>query len=183
MSKVGKKPITIPNDVTVTATDGFLEIKGKNGALKIAVLPYVTATINGNELAFTITSDEIQAKANWGTMRALAQNTIQGVSQGFSKVLEIIGIGFRANMEGDELVLSVGFSHPVRFKTPTGVKISVEKSNVTISGPDKYLVGETAAKIRAIRKPEPYKGTGIKYKTEVIRRKAGKKVAGATAAA
>ncbi len=184
MSKIGKKIIEIPQGVEIKQADGMLEFKGKGGTLSVAILPHITIKIEGTTLACDIgTSDDLQAKANWGTMRAIAQNAIIGVTEGFKKILEIPGVGFRANMEGQDLVLNVGFSHPVRFTTPVGAKITAEKNVITVSGVDKYLVGETAAKIRSIRKPEPYKGTGIKYKDEVIRRKAGKKVAGATGAA
>ncbi len=183
MSKIGKKIIVIPEGVELKHNGASLEFKGKGGTVIVNILPFIEAKIENGTLAFSLKEENIQAKANWGTIRAISQNAVIGVSEGFKKLLEVIGVGFRANMEGQDLVLSVGFSHPVRFTTPEGVKIIAEKNIVTVSGTDKYKVGEAAAKIRAIRKPEPYKGTGIKYKDEVIRRKAGKKVAGATGAA
>lgn len=183
MSKIGKRIILIPEGVTIQETNGSLECKGKGGTLVLPILKGITSKIEGNQIAFSTTDDDLQTRANWGTMRALTQNAVLGVSEGFKKILEIPGVGFRANMEGDELVLNIGFSHPVRFKNPAGVKISVEKNVITVAGPDKYIVGETAAKIRSIKKPEPYKGTGIKYRDEVIRKKVGKKVAGATGTA
>ncbi|HEY4499749.1 MAG TPA: 50S ribosomal protein L6 [Candidatus Paceibacterota bacterium] len=183
MSKIGKKIIFIPEGVTIQETNGVLECKGKGGTLALPILKGVTSKIEGNQITFGITGDDLQTKANWGTMRALTQNAVLGVSEGFKKILEILGVGFRANMEGDELVLNIGFSHPIRFKTPAGVKITVEKNAITISGLDKYLVGQTAAKIRSIKKPEPYKGTGIRYRSEVVRKKVGKKVAGTTGTA
>lgn len=183
MSKVGKKPIVIPAGVNVTLKDSVLEISGKGGALALPVLPYTKVEIKDNQILVTVTDDEKQARSNWGTMRALAQNAVFGVNNGFSKELEIQGIGYRAAIEGNILVLNVGFTHQVKFPMPEGIKILVEKSHIKISGFNKNLVGEVAAKIRAIKKPEPYKGKGIRYKGEVVKLKAGKKVAGATGAA
>jgi large subunit ribosomal protein L6 len=182
MSKVGKKPIIVPQGVEVKINDTVLEIKGKEGALQLPILPHTTVALQDNQIVVTSSSDNLQSRANWGTMRALAQNAVTGVSAGFVKELEIQGVGYRANMEGNTLVLNVGFTHPVRFEAPAGIKISVEKSFIKISGSDKNLVGEVSAKIRAIKKPEPYKGKGIRYKGEVVKIKAGKKVAGATGA-
>ena len=182
MSKVGKKPIIVPQGVEVKVQDALLEVKGKEGTLQLPILPYTSVAVQENQIVVTSLNDDLQSRANWGTMRALAQNAVIGVSAGFIKELEIQGVGYRANMEGNTLVLNVGFTHPVRFESPAGIKISVEKSFIKISGSDKNLVGEVAAKIRTIRKPEPYKGKGIRYKGEVVKIKAGKKVAGATAA-
>ncbi len=186
MSKIGKKPVSIPSGVEVKIIDKKLEVKGKEGSLVLPILPYVKGEIKtgtkGNELVFSTDSVTKQARANWGTMASLAKNAIQGVNQGFSKILEIEGIGFKAVMQGDVLVLSVGFTHPVKINIPTGIKIAVEKNIIKISGFDKALVGEAAANIRKVKKPEPYKGKGIRYKGEIVRRKAGKKVAGTTAA-
>ncbi|OGY62806.1 MAG: 50S ribosomal protein L6 [Candidatus Harrisonbacteria bacterium RIFCSPHIGHO2_01_FULL_44_13] len=176
MSKIGKKPIKISEGVEVKIADGFLEFKGKEGILKLKILEYTSAEIKDGQLIFSVGENKFkQARANWGTMAALARNCALGVSQGFSKSLEIEGIGFRANMEGNTLVLNVGLTHLVKFPAPESIKISVEKSIIKISGPDKHLVGEVAAQIRKIKKPEPYKGTGIRYMGEIIRRKAGKK--------
>lgn len=183
MSKVGKKPVNIPEGVTVAVEDKQLKVQGKTGSLALPILPFTDVSVQDKMLTVKASADNQQARANWGTMRALAQNAVTGVSQGFVKELEIQGVGFRATLEGDKLVLTVGFSHPVKFQPPAGVKISIEKNFMKISGSDKNLVGEVAAKIRAIKKPEPYKGSGIRYKGEVIKLKPGKKVAGATAAA
>ncbi|MBU6141646.1 50S ribosomal protein L6 [Patescibacteria group bacterium] len=183
MSKVGKKPIMIPQGVTVTVDGGMLQVKGKEGTLSLPVLPHTAVEVKDTTLTVTSTGTDLQARANWGTMRALAQNAVNGVSAGFTKELEIQGVGFRASMEGNNLVLSLGFTHPVKFETPAGIKISVEKSTIKIAGADRNLVGQVAAQIRAYKKPEPYKGKGIRYKGEVVKMKAGKKVAGATGAA
>jgi len=194
MSRIGKKPIRIPQDVAVHLEDGFLKATGKNGELRLKILPQIRAELtlpagrgqespagSERELTFFPKDNSGQTRANWGTMAALTKNALLGVSQGFSKVLELQGIGYRANLEGDTLVLNVGFTHPVRLRSPAGIKITVEKNRVTVSGIDKFLVGETAANIRKIKKPEPYKGKGIRYLGEVVRRKAGKKAAGETA--
>lgn len=183
MSKIGKKLIFIPKGVEVRKNDGVLDFKGKEAVLTLNLLPEVEAKVEGETLSFSVASDNLQARANWGTMRALAQNAILGVSEGFKKVLELRGVGYRANMEGSVLVLNIGFSHPVKFDPPAGIKIAVEKSFVTISGVDKAMVGQVAAKIRSFKKPNRFLGTGIRYKDEVIKMKAGKKVAGGTGTA
>ncbi len=183
MSKVGKKPISIPQGVEVKISSDQLEIKGKGGSMALAVLPHTSAELKENKLVINTTGADKQARANWGTMRALAQNAVTGVNEGFSKELEIQGVGYRAAMEGTTLVLNIGYSHPVKFPSPEGIKISVEKNFIKVSGHDKGLVGETAAKIRSVRKPEPYLGKGIRYRGEVVKMKAGKKVAGSTGAA
>jgi len=180
MSKIGKKPIVIPENVEVKINEGFLLFKGKNGELSIKILPFVKAEIKNNTLSFNIQNNSKQAKANWGTIRSLAANAIIGLTEGFNKTLEIEGVGYRANMEGNNLILNLGLSHPIKFTPPKEIKISVEKNTIKISGTDKSLVGQVAAQIRAFKKPEPYKGKGIRYQGEIIRRKAGKKVAGAT---
>ncbi|MEK7114688.1 MAG: 50S ribosomal protein L6 [Patescibacteria group bacterium] len=179
MSKIGKKPIIIPDNVEFKINGGFLELKGAGGVISLKILPHIKVKSEDKTVSFVPENDSKQARANWGTIRALTFNAVVGVAQGFNKILEIEGVGFKANMEGDILVLNIGYSHPVKFVSPEGIKISVEKNTIKVSGIDKALVGETAAKIRALKKPEPYKGKGIKYQGEVIRRKAGKKVAGA----
>ena len=164
-----------------------LEFKGKEGSLRLPILPYVKVELKteerGNEILIYSKEDVKQARANWGTMAALTKNAIKGVAEGFSKNLEIEGIGFKASLEGNRLVLNVGFTHPVKFESPAGIKIVVEKNQIKIFGIDRFLVGETAANIRKIKKPEPYKGKGIRYQGEVVRRKQGKKVAGVGATA
>lgn len=182
MSKIGKKLIIIPEGVEVKKTDRVLEIKGKNAVLSLNLLPDIEAKIENSQLSFSTLKDTLQARSNWGTMRALAQNAVVGVTEGFKKVLELRGVGHRATLKGNILVLNVGFSHPVEFEPPAGVKLSVEKSNIIVSGIDRAIVGQTAAKIRAIKKPNPYRGSGIRYKDEVIKMKAGKKAAGTTGA-
>ena len=179
MSKIGKKPITIPENVEVQMKDGILKFKGANGTFDLKILPYINTEIKEGVILFSPENNSKQARANWGTVRALASNAIIGVTRGFNKILEMEGIGYRANLEGGVLVLSLGFSHPVKFTPPEGVKISLEKNTIKFFGVDKALVGEIAAKIRAFKKPEPYKGKGIRYQGEIVRRKAGKKVAGA----
>lgn len=181
MSKIGKKQLTIPEGVTVTIENGSVVVKGKNGVLTAPILSNVTPKIENNVITFAVGATDKQSRANWGTMSALVANALAGAQADFEKKLEIQGIGFKAAMEGANLSLSVGYSHPVKFIAPKGVKIVLEKSQIIISGSDKYLVGQTAAQIRKIRRPEPYQGKGIRYLGEQVRRKEGKKVAGATA--
>lgn len=183
MSKIGKQIITLPEGVTAVIADGVLEVKGKLGSLKLPVLQFISGKIDGNILSFSTSGSGKQSRANWGTMRALAANAVKGVNEGYVKILEIEGIGFKGAIEGKTLVLNIGFTHPVKFEIPAGIVVTVEKGVMKVSGIDKAMVGEVAAKIRAFKKPEPYKGTGIHYKGEYIRRKAGKKVAGAGATA
>lgn len=180
MSKIGKKPIIIPEGTEVKIADNRISVSGKKGELSLKILPYVKVESEDKILTVKIDSEKKQARSNWGTMRALIQNAISGTNVGFSKVLEIEGVGYRASMEGDNLVLNIGFSHPVKIASPSGITLSTEKSLIKISGIDKNLVGKIASDIRAMKKPEPYKGKGIKYQGEVIRRKEGKKAASAT---
>lgn len=183
MSKLARKPIAIPQGIEVKQTDGVLEFAGKEGKLSVKVLPYTSAEIKNNQIMINSGSDIKQARANWGTMASLVKNALKGVDEGFSKVLEMEGIGFKASTEGANLILNVGFTHPVKYTPPAGIKLSVEKGLIKAAGVDKALVGEVAAQIRKIWPPEPYKGKGIRYQGEIIRRKAGKKVAGTGAAA
>ncbi len=180
MSKIGKKPVAIPEGVEARINDGRLEFKGDKGHLEVRLLPFIRTEIKDRSILFQPENNSKQARSNWGTIRALASNAIIGVTRGFEKTLEIEGVGYRAGLEGDTLVLNLGFSHPVKINSPTGIKISVSKNTIKISGVDKNLVGKTAATVRALRKVEPYKGKGIRYQGEVVRRKAGKKVASAT---
>ncbi|OGY59727.1 MAG: 50S ribosomal protein L6 [Candidatus Colwellbacteria bacterium RIFCSPLOWO2_12_FULL_44_13] len=181
MSKIAKKPIGVPEGVTATMGESEVSFKGKNGSLTVPILPYVKLDLQEGAITVTAVAKTKQALSNWGTMGALVKNAIAGAQTDFMKELVIEGVGFRVALEGKILVLSIGFSHPVKFAIPEGIKLEVEKNTMKISGPDKALVGETAAKIRELKKPEPYKGKGIRYVDEVIRRKAGKKVAGTTA--
>ena len=180
MSKVGKKPIIIPEGVAVTFNGTALELKKGDNVVTMDVLPFVKTEIGDaadaegvmkNAITFTIDDTTKQAKSNWGTMRALTANAIQGVLGGFTKVLEIEGVGYRVAMDGENIVLNIGFSHPVKYEARKGIKLSTEKNTITITGIDKAMVGQTAAEIRKIRKPEPYKGKGIKYQGERIRHK------------
>ncbi len=179
MSRIGKKPIQIPDGVTVTINGQQITAKGPKGELSYTVHPHVKIAQQDQTLVLTIdNSDNKKDRALWGTNRQLVANILIGVSQGYTKQLEINGVGYRAEVKGQVLVLNVGYSHPVEFKLPEGVSAKVEKNLITLESIDKQLLGETAANIRKIRKPEPYKGKGIKYVDEVILRKAGKQVKG-----
>ena len=175
MSRVGKKPIEIPQSVEVKITGQQVNIKGAKGELSQVVRPEIKVEVKEGKIFVTTQMETKKSKALWGLTRALLQNMIKGVTEGYEKKLEIEGVGYRANLEGQDLVLNVGFSHSVKIKAPEGIKFSVEKNIITISGIDKGLVGQIAAKIRRVRPPEPYKGKGIKYVGEQIRRKVGKR--------
>lgn len=175
MSKIGKKPITIPAGVTLEFQDGHIIVTGPKGTLRVPKMEGVEITVSGQEALFQPVDEKVQTRMNWGTARSLLAGAVEGVTNGFSKTLEIEGIGFKANVEGGALQLKVGFSHPVIFPVPAGTAIAVDKNKIVITGIDKQAVGQTAAKIRKIKKPEPYLGKGIRYAGEVIRRKAGKK--------
>lgn len=181
MSKIGKLPIDIPEKVKVEINDGFVLVTGPKGELKINRPNSVLIEEKDNQLILSNKSKTKQSKADYGTTRAHLQNAVIGVTEGWSKVLELVGTGYRASVEGDELTVLIGFSHPVTLKAPEGISFKVEKTEITVDGIDRHLVGQVAAKIRSNRPPEPYKGKGIKYKDEVVRRKAGKaaKAAGA----
>ena len=186
MSRIGKNPVVIPTGVTASqAADGTLTIKGPKGELTFKRNPLITVTVKENEILVT-RDDESQIKhALHGLTRTLIQNMVTGVVTGYSKTLEINGVGYRVAVQGNKLVLNLGYSHPIEYHTPAGItfKVDDEKKNVLyVSGIDKQLVGQTAAEIREFRKPEPYKGKGIKYSDEHIRRKAGKAAAKASAA-
>lgn len=182
MPRIGKKPISIPSGVDVSVSGQRVSVKGPKGSLSLDLHPWVTAAVADGSINVTVSrTDEKQGRSLWGLSRVLVNNMVVGVTNGYSKRLEITGVGFRAAVAGKSLNLNVGFSHPVEFKIPDGIEIKVEKNAITVSGIDKQLVGQVAAQIRDIKKPEPYKGKGIKYADEVIRRKAGKvvKTAGA----
>ena len=175
MSRIGKKPILIPEKVDVKISNGLVVVSGPKGELKRNVNSLIKIEIKDKEIVLNIKNeDDKLEKSLWGTERQLINNMIVGVNEGFSKKLEINGVGYRAATSGKSLTLSVGYSHPVEFKIPEGIDVSVEKNLITVSGIDKQQVGEISAQIRKIRKPEPYKGKGIKYVDEVIIRKAGK---------
>jgi large subunit ribosomal protein L6 len=179
MSRIGNKPIVIPEKVELTIDGQAVSAKGPKGTLSATLHPSVSIKKEMEDgktvLRFGVSNPEAKSeRAQWGTARAIVQNMVDGVTTGFTKSLEVIGVGYRANVQGSKIVFDVGYSHPVDFPLPQGVTATVEKNVVTLAGADRQLVGETAARIRKIRKPEPYKGTGIKYADEVIRRKAGK---------
>ena len=177
MSKIGKKPINIPKSVDININGATLVVKGPKGELKKTFPEGLSFRVENNML-FT----EKTESAIWGLGRALAANMIEGVTEGFKKILDFNGVGYKAQVKSDVLELGLGFTHPVSVKAPEGVKFTVEKNSIIVEGMDKEKVGQVAAEIRSHRPPEPYKGSGIKYRGEVIRRKAGKK-AGVTAAA
>ncbi|HSW85735.1 MAG TPA: 50S ribosomal protein L6 [Candidatus Saccharimonadales bacterium] len=176
MSRVGKSPIPIPSGVTVNLTDDEITISGSKGNLKQFTMPGILVKQEGNELVVSRANDEPKIRAKHGLMRALLNNMINGVSQGFSKKLEISGVGYRVNAQGSDLKLNLGFSHDVIYKVPAGVTASIEQNtnSITVSGISRQQVGQVAAEIRALKKPEPYKGKGIKYEGERIIRKSGK---------
>jgi large subunit ribosomal protein L6 len=178
MSRVGKRPVTIPSGVTVAVEASRVRVQGPKGELSHHILPGTRVVVEGGEAR--VSTDRLTRNPMFGTMRAQIFNMVAGVTAGFSKTLEIVGTGYRANMDGKNLVLQVGYSHPVVFEPPAGITIKTEgTTKVVVSGADKAMVGQVAADIRAVRPPEPYKGKGIKYEGEYIRRKAGK-AAGAT---
>jgi len=176
MSRVGKHPVTIPQGVTVEVAGQTVTAKGKLGTLKLVVGGEVAAAVRDGKVVVTPKAETKRARMQWGTTRALVNNMVAGVSKGFSIGLEISGVGYRAAVQGKTLNLQLGFSHEVNFRIPDDIKITCEKpTSILIAGADCQRVGEVAAKLRSMRKPEPYKGKGIKYETETIRRKEGKK--------
>lgn len=174
MSRIGKLPIEIPSGVTITVDSDVISVKGPKGELTVPHLSDVTVTLEGTQAIVTRKDDEKVAKAQHGLQRALLNNAVQGVVSGFEKKLEVNGVGFRVNGGGQTIDMQLGFSHPVKYEAPAGVELAVEKMTITVSGIDKQQVGQVAAEIRALKKPEPYKGKGIKYADEVVLRKAGK---------
>lgn len=175
MSRIGKLPIQIPSGVTITVDDKHeVTVVGPKGTLKQFGQPFVKVTVNDGEVVVTRENDDQVARAGHGLMRALVSNMVTGVTKGFEKKLELNGVGFRVSGGGKSLDFALGFSHPVKYQAPEGVELKVEKNIITVSGINKQQVGQAAAEIRALKKPEPYKGKGIKYVDEQIIRKAGK---------
>lgn len=176
MSRIGKQPVIVPEKVQVNITDEKVVVKGPKGELNCDVLPAVAVVQNENTIVVSPNekSDEKNKKAYWGLTRTLINNMVLGVTQGFKKELEFTGVGYKATVKGDSLLLNLGYSHPIDYKIPAGVSAKVTKNVITLEGIDKSLVGFVAAKVRSFRPPEPYKGKGIKYIDEVILRKAGK---------
>ena len=176
MSRIGNRIITIPEGVTVENVDNVVTVKGPKGTLTQQMLKDITMKVEGNQLTFERLNES--AKAMHGTMNALVKNMIVGVTEGYAKGLENVGVGYRFNVQGKKLVINAGYSHPVEMEVPEGLTVeSVSNTEITVKGIDKMLVGEFAANIRKVRQPEPYKGKGIRYKDEHIRRKEGKKAA------
>lgn len=174
MSRIGKLPIQIPSGVTITVDAHDIAVKGPKGELTVPHLSDVTVSVNDTSAVVTRNNEERIAKAQHGLERALLNNAVEGVTKGFEKKLEVSGVGFRVSGGGQALEMSLGFSHPVTYAAPAGVMLTVEKMTITVSGIDKQQVGQVAAEIRSLKKPEPYKGKGIKYANEIILRKAGK---------
>ena len=176
MSRVGKNPVAMPQGVTAEVKKDELFVKGKQGTLSLSIKSDVLVAVKGNEIVVTKNADTKKAQMMWGTTRNNIANMVQGVAEGFIKTLEIQGVGYRAAMQGKELVLQLGYSHEINYPAPEGIEIKVLKPTLlTVSGADKQKVGQVAAEIRAMRKPEPYKGKGIRYQGEEVRRKEGKK--------
>jgi len=174
MSRIGKNPIDIPSGVEVSVGASEIQVKGPKGTLKTPVDPTVEYTIEDGKVVVTRVDDTRAARSQHGLRRTLLANCVEGVTKGYSKTLEVIGVGYKVSVQGKKIVLTVGYSHPVEFDLPAGLEAKAEGSKLTIEGIDKQLVGEVAAQIRRVRPPEPYKGKGIKYIDEYIRRKAGK---------
>ncbi|MEK7089881.1 MAG: 50S ribosomal protein L6 [Patescibacteria group bacterium] len=178
MSKVGKKLIEIPTGITVTVEPKRVVVKDAKRELVIEKLRGINVKVEGNEVTLTADSTAKQIRSNWGTLRSLIQNAIEGLVKGYEKTLIVEGVGFKLAKEGNDLTMNLGFSHPIKYKTPMHIEFEIEKNTILkIKGFDKALVGQVAAEIRALKKPEPYKGKGFRYSDEVIKRKAGKKAA------
>jgi large subunit ribosomal protein L6 len=177
MSRIGRQPITVPAGVTVEINGAVVTATGPKGSLNVSLLPGIQVEQGDTELTVVKTIDDDERQRTYGLMRTLINNIVVGVAQGYERKLEINGVGYRANVAGQTLNLTLGYSHPIAFNLPSGIEAKVERNLITLSGADKQAVGQVAANIRALRKPEPYKGKGIKYVEERIRRKAGKTAA------
>ncbi len=174
MSRIGKRPIPIPDGVQVKLEEDLITVKGPKGELKRKIHPKVQVKIDSDKVEVTVAETSREVKALHGLFRVLIDNMVTGVSKGFEKSLEIVGVGYRAEVSGRSIIFNLGYSHPINFQLPDGIDAKVDKNKITLLGIDKELLGLTAAKIRDLRRPEPYKGKGIKYEDELIRRKAGK---------
>ena len=174
MSRIGKLPVELPEGVKAEVTGTLIKVSGPKGSLEREVPKRLTVSVSDRKIVVEAVGGDRQTKALHGTYRALIANMVKGVSEGFTKNLEIVGTGYRAEAKGNILVLIVGFSHPVELAIPEGLELKVEKTKITVSGIDRQLVGQFAAEVRDVKKPEPYKGKGIRYEDEVVRRKAGK---------
>ncbi|MDA1334438.1 MAG: 50S ribosomal protein L6 [bacterium] len=178
MSRVGKQPIEVPAGVEVSIEPRQVTVKGPKGTLAFVMPHGIEVKKEESSLVVTTTQKTLSTKKLWGTVRSIIANNIDGVTKGFEKKLEVEGVGFRVTLQGKDLEMTLGFSHPVKFPAPEGVEFVVEKNTITITGPSKDAVGRAAAEIRSLKKPEPYKGKGIHYVGEIIKRKAGKKAMG-----
>ncbi len=174
MSRIGKQPIEIPAGVTITVGDKEITVAGPKGTLTVPVQPQTKTVVEGTLVRVSRADDEPKSRAWHGLQRALINNAVKGVTKGYEKKLEINGVGFRLSGGGQQIEMALGFSHPVKYTAPEGIQLTTNKMEITVSGIDKQKVGQVAAEIRALKKPEPYKGKGIKYVDEVIIRKAGK---------
>ncbi|HUP43892.1 MAG TPA: 50S ribosomal protein L6 [Thermoanaerobaculia bacterium] len=176
MSRIGKKEIPLPRGVEVKKDGNAVTVKGPKGTLSTRLIDGIDVKVENNVVQFTRRDEEKKTRAFHGLIRALVASNVRGVSEGFKKELDIVGVGYRAEVKGKEVVFQLGYSHPVRFPIPKGIEIAVDakSGHITVTGIDKQQVGQTAAEIRALREPDPYKGKGIKYSDEVVRRKAGK---------
>jgi large subunit ribosomal protein L6 len=174
MSRIGKLPIDLPNGVTITVDDSFVTVSGSKGTLKTPMLTGITVKQEGEQVLVIRSNEEAEQRAKHGLLRALVNNMVNGVNTGFSKKLEVNGVGYRVAVVGTDLQMNLGFSHQIVYKVPAGITIAVDQNKITVSGIDKQQVGQVAAEIRAFKKPEPYKGKGIKYEDERILRKSGK---------
>jgi large subunit ribosomal protein L6 len=175
MSRIGRRPVVVPKGVTVALNGQTLSVKGPKGELSRVFHPEMKLVLEGEQVLVSRPTEEARHKALHGLSRTLVQNMVDGVSKGFTKVLEIQGVGYKAETKPFGLQLALGFSHPVQYKAPAGIKFTVDNNTIVkIEGPDKEMVGQVAAELRSLRKPEPYKGKGVRYQGEVVRRKAGK---------
>lgn len=175
MSRIGKKLVTIPSGTKVEVSGNTLKVTGSKGTLERTFRPEVTLSVDNNSIVVGRTGEGRKERSLHGLSRTLVNNMVEGVTNGFTKSLDLVGVGYRCSLQAGKLVLQVGYSHPVEIEAPVGIEIAVEGNNkVHVKGTDKQLVGDVAAKIRDVRRPEPYKGKGIKYSFEVVRRKAGK---------
>ena len=174
MSRIGKRPVPIPKDVSIDLAGNELTVKGPKGTLQRSIDPGVSVRTEDGNVVVEVGQESKNARAVHGLFRALIANMVTGVSQGFERTLEIVGVGYRAEVAGGTVTFHLGYSHPIPFPLPAGIEAREEKGKVILNGIDKELLGETAAKMRALRKPEPYKGKGVRYSDETVRRKAGK---------
>lgn len=178
MSRIGYRKLAIPESVEITVVDGRVTVKGPKGELSLTLVPNITVEVEDGNVVVKRNNEDIKTKAMHGTTNANIRNMIEGVTTGYAKGLEIIGVGYRFNLKGNTLVVSAGYSHPVELDIPTGLSVeAVSNTEIVVKGIDKIMVGEFAANIRKVRRPEPYKGKGIRYKDEHVRRKEGKKAA------